>query len=173
MCHGTPILNVEKVPTLEECMDQCASYPSCNSVDFDEQKAICYLSNDDSPPTLQASRFASAHSVGCSGACEGCKDDCDTVKPKPDPKQCNDKVVDVAGFPFRVSCDHCYSYDPAQSPGRPQAKSHEECMQLFTLEPSGKYEGAHWHTTSGCVLKPKGATFGPDKVCVAAFTPLW
>lgn len=71
MRHGTPYLNIKSVSTLEDCMDLCCASTSCSSVNFDQTKNTCYLSNNDSSPTYQASCFASTHSVSCSGACEG------------------------------------------------------------------------------------------------------
>jgi hypothetical protein len=175
MRHGTPYLNVEKVSTLEDCMDHCAASPSCSSVDFDQNKQVCYLSNNDSPPTLEASRFASAHSVGCSGACEGCgKQKCGTQQqPKPNPNQCVDnQLVHVANHPFRVKCNQCYTGEAATSVYKPEAKTHEECMQLYVLE-ANNYAGANWLKNGGCILKPVGSTILDHADCTAAFVPLW
>ncbi|KAJ6060563.1 hypothetical protein N7499_012602 [Penicillium canescens] len=175
MRHGTPYLNVEKVSTLEDCMDHCAASPSCSSVDFDQSKQVCYLSNNDSPPTLEASRFASAHSVGCSGACEGCgKQKCGTQQqPKPNTNQCVDnQLVYVANHPFRVKCNRCYTSTTAPTVSKPEAKTHEECMQLYVLE-ANNYVGANWEKNGGCVLKPVGSTITDNTYCTAAFVPLW
>jgi hypothetical protein len=175
MRHGTPYLNVEKVSTLEDCMDHCAASPSCSSVDFDQSKQVCYLSNNDSPPTLEASRFASAHSVGCSGACEGCgKQKCGTQQqPKPNTNQCVDnQLVHVANHPFRVKCNQCYTGTATTSVYKPEAKTHEECMQLYVLE-ANNYAGANWLKNGGCILKPVGSAISNHADCTAAFVPLW
>ncbi|KAJ5382454.1 hypothetical protein N7517_000365 [Penicillium concentricum] len=174
MRHGTPYLNVESVSTLEDCMDHCAGSPSCSSVDFDQNKRVCYLSNNDSPPTITAPRFAAAHSVGCSGACEGCgKKSCGAQQPKPDPTQCVDnQIVNVGNHPFRVKCNQCYVGATAQSVSRPEAKTHEECMQLYLLE-ANNYIGAHWLKNGGCRLKPAGSAVSDHVDCAAAFVPLW
>lgn len=175
MRHGTPYLSLEQVSTLEECMDHCGASPSCSSVDFDQAKGVCYLSNNDSPPTYEASRFASAHSVGCSGACEGCgKGRSASQKTQADPGQCtnDNQVVYVENYPFRVKCDQCYGASGAQAVLKPEAKTHEECMSLYLLE-ADQYVGAHWLKNDGCILVGAGSTIQPTTNCVAGFVPLW
>jgi len=177
MRHGTAYLNVESVSSLEDCMDLCGASASCSSVDFDQSKNTCYLSNNDSPPTYEASRFASAHSVGCSGACEGCgKRTCatNTAQTPADPAQCtnNNQVVNVGNYPFRVMCDHCYQGSSTTATIRGEAKTHEECMNLYTLE-ADTHIGAHWSKTGGCALIPAGSEIKSNTGCAAAFKPLW
>ncbi|KAJ5451884.1 hypothetical protein N7445_000067 [Penicillium cf. griseofulvum] len=174
MRHGTPYLNVESVSTLEDCMDHCAGSPSCSSVDFDQNKRVCYLSNNDSPPTIAAPRFAAAHSVGCSGACEGCgKKSCGAQQPKPDPNQCTDnQIVHVANHPFRVQCNRCYVASAVTAVARPEAKTHEQCMQLYLLE-ADHYVGANWLKNGGCHLMPAGSSVVSHADCTAALVPLW
>ncbi|KAJ5158255.1 uncharacterized protein N7500_007906 [Penicillium coprophilum] len=174
MRHGTPYLNVESVSSLEDCMDHCAGSPSCSSVDFDQNKRVCYLSNNDSPPTITAPRFAAAHSVGCSGACEGCgKKSCGAPQPKSDPNQCVDnQIVHVGNHPFRTKCNQCYVGQTALSVSRPEAKTYEQCMQLYLLE-ANNYVGAHWLKNGGCRLKPAGSAVSDHVNCAAAFVPLW
>ena len=178
--HGTPILNFENVPSLEECMDKCAANSACSSVDFDQRRNICYLSNNDGPPTLDARIFASAHSVGCSGACEGCGKTSGSVASNPQPANPNtctndNQIVDVNNYPFRVKCETCYISDNNTAVRKPEATTWEQCMELYTAE-QDNFAGVNW-VGGGCVLKTASSAPGegiqPTNECVASFIPLW
>lgn len=69
--HGTTPIGGEIVNSLKECMDACSSVLQCHSVDYHPRTKKCYQSNHQSDPTVQASGFASAHSLGCANACNG------------------------------------------------------------------------------------------------------
>ncbi|EGE05382.1 hypothetical protein TEQG_04262, partial [Trichophyton equinum CBS 127.97] len=69
--HGTTPIGGEIVNGLKECMDACSSVLQCHSVDYHPRTKKCYQSNHQSDPTIQASGFASAHSLGCASACNG------------------------------------------------------------------------------------------------------
>lgn len=178
--HGTPILNIQNVANLEECMDQCAANSACSSVDFDQGRKICYLSNNDGPPTIDASIFASAHSVGCSGACEGCGKRRGGSVPNQQPANPNtcsnhNQVVDVNNYPFRVKCQTCYMSDPSLAALKPEATTWEECMELYILD-QDNFASANWYN-GGCILKVASSAAGeglqPSDQCAAAFVPLW
>ncbi|EYE94594.1 PAN domain-containing protein [Aspergillus ruber CBS 135680] len=173
--HGTQVLSKDILSSLEECMELCSASPSCSSVDFDEKRGICYQSINDGPPALNAPTFASAHTVGCSGACEGCGDGCfKPAQQQPDnPDQCtNDNaVVTRGGMPFRVRCGLCNT----STLGDFQAniKNHDECMEVFVTE-EANYDAANWVTGHGCVFKPGPiSSIDPNTGCTAAFVPLW
>lgn len=176
--HGTQVLSKDILSSLEECMELCSAAPSCSSVDFDQKRGICYQSINDGPPALNAPTFASAHAVGCSGACEGCGNGCSaTAKQQPaNPDQCtNDNaVITRGGMPFRVRCNLCNISDSGDSGDlRADAKTHDECMEIFVAE-EANYDAANWVHGQGCYLKPGPITsIDPNTGCSAAFVPLW
>jgi hypothetical protein len=45
---------------------------ACHSVDYDIHRQICYYGKHQGEPTIEAPGFASAHSMGCVGACSAC-----------------------------------------------------------------------------------------------------
>lgn len=168
--HGTDIIDTQSADTLEECMNHCGAAPFCSSVDYDQKRKKCYLSNDGGSPQLDAKVFASAHSVGCSGACEKCKT-CPTPAPPPDPNQCiEDEIVDAGGYLYRKKCSVCYHHVNGQ--GLPAAKTHEECMAGCAA--TGSFTGANWLTSGTCYCKPNDhATLYADTNCVGSFVPLF
>lgn len=173
--HGTQVLSKDILSSLEECMELCSAAPSCSSVDFDQKRGICYQGINDGPPALDAPTFASAHAVGCSGACEGCGDGCSKpAQQQPNnPDQCtNDNaVVYHGGMPLRVKCNHCNISQIGDS--RPNVKSHKECMEAFVADES-QYMAANWVPGQGCYLKPGPiSSIDPNTGCSAAFVPLW
>lgn len=173
--HGTQVLSKDVLSSLEECMELCSAAPSCSSVDFDEKRGICYQSINDGPPALNAPTFASAHAVGCSGACEGCGNGCSkpVQQQVDDPDQCtNDNaVVYRGGMPFRVRCNHCSMSQSGDL--RTNIKTHDECMEAFVAEES-QYDAANWVTGQGCYLKPGPiSSIDPNTGCSATFFPLW
>nr|KMM66552.1 hypothetical protein CPAG_02890 [Coccidioides posadasii RMSCC 3488] len=168
--HGTQYLDRQSVDSFEECIEACGAAPSCSSVDFDQKRNTCYLSIDGGSPTLQARTFASAHSVGCAGACDRCNDKCSTPAKKPeDPSKCtNDNaIVAASGYAFRVHCNQClYS---TSGPGVPEAKNHQECMEACVRDE--RCGGANWRITEGCVLRYNPTSgLHADGECTAAFT---
>lgn len=178
--HGTPVLYRDVVSSFEECINACAASLSCSSVDFDQRRGLCYLSINDGEPTLQASNFASAHSVGCSGACEGCGLGCSsgatgTPSQPPNPAQCthDNAIVRAAGREFRVKCQYCHHGNNGIN--KPEAQTHEQCMQLCTADP--QCVGANWLVqgpgSMGCYLMYAPiASLIPNEQCSAAFVPM-
>ncbi|EFR00917.1 hypothetical protein MGYG_03920 [Nannizzia gypsea CBS 118893] len=71
MRHGTSPIGGAIVNSLKECMDECSAVLQCHSVDYHPRTRKCYQSNHQSDPSIQASGFASAHSLGCANACNG------------------------------------------------------------------------------------------------------
>jgi len=72
--HGTKPIYKDRKSSLKDCMDACGKLLPCHSVDYDKYRKVCYYSNHHGEPTVPAPGFDSAHSMGCSGACErsGC-----------------------------------------------------------------------------------------------------
>ncbi|KMU90602.1 hypothetical protein CIHG_08318 [Coccidioides immitis H538.4] len=68
--HGTAWFHKTEKDTLKACINSCASYIGCQSVDFHQRTRQCYLGKHQGEPAVQASGWASAHSMGCSGACD-------------------------------------------------------------------------------------------------------
>ncbi|EGD88003.1 hypothetical protein H112_04482 [Trichophyton rubrum D6] len=69
--HVTTPIGGEIVSSLEQCMDTCSSVLQCHSVDYHSRTKKCYQSNHQSDPTIQASGFASEHSLGCANTFNG------------------------------------------------------------------------------------------------------
>ncbi|MCJ1290265.1 hypothetical protein MMC34_001801 [Xylographa carneopallida] len=69
--HGTQILSWMIANNLKECMDACGGFIACHSVDFQYRTKKCYLGAHHGNPSITATGFDSAHSVGCAGACGG------------------------------------------------------------------------------------------------------
>ncbi|OAL73645.1 hypothetical protein A7D00_1673 [Trichophyton violaceum] len=69
--HVTTPIGGEIVSSLEECMDACSSVLQCHSVDYHSRTKKCYQFNHQSDPTIQASGFASEHSLGCANTFNG------------------------------------------------------------------------------------------------------
>ncbi|KAK9783904.1 hypothetical protein SCAR479_00463 [Seiridium cardinale] len=73
--HGVKAFAVEQMSSLKECMAGCAKIPACQSVDYQKETGNCYMGKHSGEPTIQVAGWASAHSMGCAGACkekEGC-----------------------------------------------------------------------------------------------------
>lgn len=77
--HGTTVLKTDRRPSFEACMASCAAMPACQSAEYEPRTKRCFYSNNTKRPAITAEAFVSAHSLGCSGACAGCKKGCDQV----------------------------------------------------------------------------------------------
>ncbi|KAK3940416.1 hypothetical protein QBC46DRAFT_385330 [Diplogelasinospora grovesii] len=71
MRHGTTPIYRDRQATFKDCVQACGRLLACHSVDYDKARNICYYSNHQAEPTISAPGFASAHSMGCAGACGG------------------------------------------------------------------------------------------------------
>ncbi|KAJ5681127.1 hypothetical protein N7536_012266 [Penicillium majusculum] len=69
--HGTQVIHEEIHENFQDCMDACSRFIPCHSVDYHTNSKYCYFSNHHGEPEIFASGFQSAHSLGCSGACDG------------------------------------------------------------------------------------------------------
>ncbi|OBT66381.1 hypothetical protein VE03_04886 [Pseudogymnoascus sp. 23342-1-I1] len=67
--HGTAYLKTDKQATLKDCIDDCASYIPCHSVDYHDRSRTCYYSNHHGEPTIPTPGFSSAYSLGCTSSC--------------------------------------------------------------------------------------------------------
>ncbi|KZL85588.1 pan domain containing protein [Colletotrichum incanum] len=112
--HGTSYLKIDRRSSFEACMTACAAMPACHSAEFEPRTKKCFYSNNHNAPNISAEAFISAHSLGCSGACSGCKKGCDRLNGDPmpaDAASCNEdhgKVLAAAGEDFRLQCTHCF-----------------------------------------------------------------
>ncbi|ESZ93103.1 hypothetical protein SBOR_6533 [Sclerotinia borealis F-4128] len=68
--HGTITIGQTQTASLEECMKLCALALPCQSVDWQRDSGNCYFGKHSGAPTIAASGWASAHSMGCAGACK-------------------------------------------------------------------------------------------------------
>ena len=73
--HGTKYLYTDTQATFKDCLDACSKLVPCHSVDYQWRTRTCYYSNHQGEPTIEATGFHSAHSMGCAGACKqgGCR----------------------------------------------------------------------------------------------------
>lgn len=74
--HGTAWFHKTSQNSLKDCINSCASHIGCQSVDFHQRTRQCYLGKHQGEPTVSSPGWASAHSLGCSGACD--EDSCTT-----------------------------------------------------------------------------------------------
>ncbi|KAJ5382456.1 hypothetical protein N7517_000367 [Penicillium concentricum] len=97
--HGTAWFHKLDSNSLKECTDSCASFIGCQSVDYHKRTKKCYLGKRTSKPTLDASGWATAYSIGCSGACteDSCGSSCGSTAPPvnitPTPEQEQEPIV--------------------------------------------------------------------------------
>lgn len=86
--HGTAWFGKLDASSLKECTEACASYIGCQSVDFHARTNKCYLGKRTSKPTLEASGWATAYSLGCAGACseDCCDKSCSSTPTSPPPQ---------------------------------------------------------------------------------------
>ncbi|KAG9253174.1 uncharacterized protein F5Z01DRAFT_675095 [Emericellopsis atlantica] len=112
--HGTTYLKIDNRPSFEACMSSCAAMPACLSADYEPRTKKCFYSTNTARPSISADAFVSAHSLGCAGACQGCKKNCDQLNgealpvEKPECNKNNGDLVIAGGEGFRLYCGHCY-----------------------------------------------------------------
>ncbi|CAM1505087.1 Fc.00g107240.m01.CDS01 [Cosmosporella sp. VM-42] len=175
--HGTTYLKIDRRPTFEACMGACAAMPACDSADYEPRTKKCFYGNNHNQPAIDAKAFMSAHSLGCSGACAGCKKGCDKDSQTPLPADAagcdadHGKIITSGGEDFRLQCRHCYrSVDRWNVPA---AKSMAECAKLCAEDT--RCHGANWMgPTTGCSHHPArdaasgtAPTFWRDATCDA------
>ncbi|KAG9233630.1 GLEYA domain-containing protein, partial [Amylocarpus encephaloides] len=101
--HGTEYLKIDRQATLKDCMDSCASYIPCHSVDYQDRTRTCYYSNHHGEPTIITPGFSSAYSLGCTSSCcgntnsscRGCSG-CNTCSPCIPPKPLGPPMPDLS-----------------------------------------------------------------------------
>ncbi|KAJ4288813.1 hypothetical protein N0V88_007140 [Collariella sp. IMI 366227] len=70
--HGTQVIYRDRQPSFKSCIEACGRLLACHSVDYDVKRQTCYYGKHQGEPTINATGFASAHSMGCAGACSAC-----------------------------------------------------------------------------------------------------
>lgn len=104
--HGTTNLKSDKQKSLQDCMDSCASFIPCHSVDYHQMSQTCYYSNHHGEPIVATPGFSSAYSLGCTGACSGntsCCCSCSTgTPPKPPGPPTADLSCGNQGFQYAI-----------------------------------------------------------------------
>jgi len=70
--HALNPLQKVYAASMSACLDECSKVSPCSAVDFQINTASCYLLDRHAPPTVNATAFASAFSLGCGGACKAC-----------------------------------------------------------------------------------------------------
>jgi len=105
--HATPYIKVDKQANLTECIDACAGFSSCSSVDYHETSKLCYYSDHRGQPAVTTETYSSAYSIGCAGACSGggtCGNLADKSKRPvvPQPKGIPDLSCGNAGLEYAV-----------------------------------------------------------------------
>lgn len=149
---GTTPFHQTTAVSLKQCVESCASFIGCTSVDFHKRTKKCYLGKRSDKPTIDAPGWATAHSSGCSGACEQgvCYDNKETTTlpvedptPTPDPivnpapapsaeANCpadNNKVVDIEGQNYQIRCEKQFRF--GQYYNSP-VNSYTECLKTCT-----------------------------------------
>ncbi|KAH8434321.1 uncharacterized protein LDX57_011968 [Aspergillus melleus] len=131
--HGSPGVS-QFVDSYEQCIDTCGLIGQCKSVDYHHRTGSCTFGDHGGEPMIDAPGYASAWSMGCSGACK--------TYPKPpapaDEKHCpgpggyhlGNWLVD--GMPWLTRCS-TYYYDDKKNGGAyvldTAAASVEDCMK--------------------------------------------
>lgn len=67
--HGTQGQSMF-MDSYEQCMTGCGMLVQCKSVDYHPRTGRCTFSDHAGEPTIDAPGYASAYSMGCSGACK-------------------------------------------------------------------------------------------------------
>ncbi|THC88079.1 hypothetical protein EYZ11_012470 [Aspergillus tanneri] len=67
--HGTPGVS-QFVDSYEQCIDTCGLVGQCKSVDYHHRTGSCTFGDHGGEPLIDAPGYASAWSMGCSGACK-------------------------------------------------------------------------------------------------------
>ncbi|KAH6669665.1 PAN domain-containing protein [Plectosphaerella plurivora] len=175
--HGTTVLKTERRPSFEACMASCAAMPACQSADYEPRTKKCFFGNNTKRPNITAGAFLSAHSLGCSGACAGCKKGCDQVGNNAmaaDMASCpgdDGKLLAAAGQDFRLYCSHCFRSSASGHFLLSGAKNLGECAKACAEEP--RCHGVNWMAEKGCNAHPERDSagvrpqFGQDGRCHA------
>lgn len=155
---GTTPFHKTTADSLKQCVDSCALTIGCTSVDFHKRTKKCYLGKRSDKPTTVAPGWASAHSSGCSGACDqgACCDNkgSTTVPVEEDPTPTSDpivnppptsppteancpaddnKVVDIEGQQYQIRCEKQFKDGPYSNS---QVTSFTECLKTCTTDPT-------------------------------------
>ncbi|KAK8038916.1 hypothetical protein PG993_007327 [Apiospora rasikravindrae] len=144
--HGTTVLRKERHKTFSACMAACAAMPACHSVDYEARTLNCYLTNNVHQPGIAATAFASAHSLGCAGACASCKGGCDDLVSggagqaiAADCPADDGKIVTSHAEDFRIMCGVC-AHSPKSTLGHTAAGAPAttlaECAEACAMEPT-------------------------------------
>ncbi|KAK8094230.1 hypothetical protein PG997_000915 [Apiospora hydei] len=144
--HGTTVLRKERHKTFSACMAACAAMPACHSVDYEGRTLNCYLTNNVHQPGIAATAFASAHSLGCAGACSSCKGGCDDLTSggagnatAADCPADDGKIITSNAEDFRIMCGVC-ALSHGNTLGKTAAgtdpQTLAECAEACAKEPS-------------------------------------
>lgn len=68
--HGITVISSDVTPSLTTCMSACSMINGCTSVDWHQDTGMCYWGKHSGEPTILVAGWASAHSLGCAGACK-------------------------------------------------------------------------------------------------------
>ncbi|KAL2838043.1 hypothetical protein BJY01DRAFT_251166 [Aspergillus pseudoustus] len=174
--HETQVINALSLNTFEECIESCGASPACSSVDYNQKHKNCYHSTNGGSSKLKAKIFASAHSVGCAGACKPC-DSCSssaatTTKAPTNPQKnhCqNNEIVSINGYPFRTLCNQCYQASAGNWYEDTSAKTYHDCM--VTCAKDSACVGINW--ISACHIIKKAVAINNPGSCAARFEPLY
>jgi hypothetical protein len=120
-------------------MDTCASILGCQSIDYHLRTQQCYLGKRQAEPTNSAPGWASAHSTGCSGACEV--------------SSCNNKNTENQQIPDNQQ-GQTSGGSTTPSPPPPPATLEVDCTTHNNQDV--EVDGQKWRTLSG---KQYGAGF--------------
>ncbi|KAI9371383.1 hypothetical protein BJX61DRAFT_543749 [Aspergillus egyptiacus] len=71
--HGTKVIHQDTQDSFQDCMDSCSMLNACHSVDYHVNSKMCFYGKHHGSPSIDAIGFQSAHSLGCSGACDAKK----------------------------------------------------------------------------------------------------
>ncbi|KAK1763882.1 PAN domain-containing protein [Phialemonium atrogriseum] len=177
--HGTTYLKIDRRESFEACLTACAILPGCDSIDYEARTKKCFFSNDNNAPAIDAPAFASAHSLGCAGACASCKKGCDQAK-RDKPLQADEatcdadhgKIISSGNEDFRLQCRHCIRHTPGASWKAERAANLDECARACAAD--SRCHGADWMgPNGGCWLVParnpdgSAITFARDARCDA------
>ncbi|PHH84776.1 hypothetical protein CDD83_1411 [Cordyceps sp. RAO-2017] len=158
--HGTKYLRDDRRDSFEACMTACAVMPECRSVDYEPRTKRCLYSTHADHPAIAAQAFLSAHSLGCAGACAGCKKGCDAVGKEPlpaDAARCDKddgQLMVAGGEQMRLRCNHCWHSANDSIRSLRDVKSLAECARRCGEDPY--CHGANWMgAASGCHFHPQ------------------
>ncbi|KAH6840596.1 hypothetical protein B0I37DRAFT_357472 [Chaetomium sp. MPI-CAGE-AT-0009] len=156
--HGTQVIYRDRQPSLKTCMEACGRLLACHSVDYDVHRQICYYGKHQGEPTISATGFASAYSMGGVGACAACSggrcpNDPDPSAPplddRPFPQddhlanptppdmlcpQLNEQVKEIGGSRYWMTCGSATNCPPEDGvayfgAAADQQRTLDECLQ--------------------------------------------